>query len=102
MPVDIRPLSPELQIVARDELNEDPEKVEQVLEKFREWIRKTPHLKSRTDDQFLVTFLRGCKYNMKRAQQKLDMFYTLRSHIPELMLDRDPMDQKLRAIIKLG
>lgn len=102
MPVDIRPLSPELQVVARDELNEDPETLEQVLLTFRESIQKTPHLKSRTDDQFLVTFLRGCKYNIERALKKLDMFYTLRSHIPELMLDRDPMDQKLRAIIRLG
>lgn len=102
MPVDIRNLSPELQIVAKDELNENPEKLEQELETFRELIQKTPHLKSRTDDQFLVTFLRGCKYNIDRAIQKLDMYYTLRNHMPELMLDRDPMDQKLRAIIRLG
>lgn len=102
MPVDIRPLDPALQLVALQELGEDANRIEESLTAFREWIKKVPHLKARTDDQFLVTFLRGCKYSMEKAKQKLDMFYTLRTHIPELMLDRDPLDQKLRAIIKLG
>lgn len=102
MPVEIRPLDPELQLVAQQELGESQQKMEESLAVFKEWISKVPHLRARTDDQFLVIFLRGCKYSLEKAKQKLDMFYTLRSHIPELMLDRDPLDQKLRAIIKLG
>lgn len=102
MPVDIRPLNPELQVVAREELNEDKEKLEEALTLMRAWIEQSPHLKARTDDQFLIAFLRGCKYSLEKTKQKLDMYYTLRTHIPELMLDRDPLDQKLHAIIKLG
>lgn len=102
MPLDIRPLNEALQSIAQEELNEDPNLIENALEEFKEWIENAPHLKARTDDQFLIAFLRGCKYDMKRAQKKLDMFYTLRTHMPELMLDRDPLDQKLHAIIKLG
>lgn len=102
MPLDLRPLNSDLQAVAIEELNEESDKIEEVLTAFKVWITSTPHLKARTDDQFLVTFLRGCKYNLEKAQKKLDMFYTLRTHMPELMLDRDPMDQKLHAIIKLG
>lgn len=98
----IRPLNPQLQAVARDQLNEVPEKIQESLEIFREWIKKSPHLKARTDDQFLVTFLRGCKYSLERAKQKLDMYYTLRTHIPEIIQGRDPLDEKLHAIIKLG
>jgi len=55
-----------------------------------------------TDDQFLMTFLRGCKYSIERVKEKLDMFYTLRSAIPELMVDRDPFNQTTAAIIRLG
>lgn len=102
MPLDIRPLCTALQVIARDELGEDPEKIEECLVKLREWIHQTPHLKARTDDQFLVMFLRGCKYKLDKVKEKLDMFYTLRTHSPELMLNRDPLDPKLRAIIKLG
>ena len=102
MPLDIRPLNPSLQEVAQKELNEDPERMLEALEAFRDWIKKSPHLKARMDDQFLIVFLRGCYYSLEKAKKKLDMFYTLRTHIPELMLDRDPLDQKLRAIIRLG
>lgn len=98
----IRPLNSELQRIAREELNEDPEKIPETLEIFREWIKKSPHLKARTDDQFLVTFLRGCKYSLERAKQKIDLFYTMRTHIPELLANRDPHDEKIRAILKLG
>jgi hypothetical protein len=102
MPLDIRPLHPELQKVAREELNEDSELIEEAVEALRDWIRKSPHLRARNDDQFLVTFLRATKYRMESAKKKLDMFYTLRTHIPELMLDRDPYDEKVHGIIKLG
>ena len=98
----IRPLTSSLQAIARDELHEEPDKIAENLEAFREWINKSPHLNSRTDDQFLVTFLRGCKYSLERAKQKLDMFYTLRTHMPEMMSGRDPQDEKLAEIIKLG
>lgn len=102
MPVDIRPLNAELQVVAREELNEDEAKIDESLAALREWVADSPHLKARTDDQFLVSFLRGCKYCLEKTKQKLDMHYTLRTHIPELMLDRDPFDLKLHAIIRLG
>ena len=98
----IRPLSSSLQAIARDELHEEPEKMAENLEAFKEWITKSPHLNSRMDDQFLVTFLRGCKYSLERAKQKLDMFYTLRTHMPEMMVGRDPQDEKIAEIIKLG
>lgn len=99
---EVRPLSDDLLKIAREELNEDSARVDEALEAFKEWIRKTPHLKARMDDQFLIVFLRGCQYSLEKAKQKLDTFYTLRTHMPELMLDRDPTDQKLLAIIKLG
>lgn len=102
MPLDIRPLDPALQKVAWEELNEDDTKIEEAVETLRDWIQRSPHLRARNDDQFLVTFLRATKYSMEKAKKKLDMFYTLRTHIPELMLDRDPYDEKVHGIIKLG
>lgn len=98
----IRPLSTQLQAVAKEQLNEEPEKIQENLEMLREWIKKSTHLRSRTDDQFLVAFLRGCKFSLEKAKQKLDMYHTLRTHIPELMRDRDPLSEKSYAIIKLG
>lgn len=96
----IRQLSPELEKKAIDELNEDPARIEKDLEAFREWIRKSPHIKGKTDDQFLIAFLRGCKYSLEKAKQKYDLFYTLKTHYPEMCRNRDP--EKLLDVIREG
>ncbi len=57
----IRPLNPSLQAVAREQLYEESHKIQENLDILKEWIRKSAHLRTRTDDQFLITFLRGCK-----------------------------------------
>jgi hypothetical protein len=100
--LNIRPLTPALQALAAEELNETPERLVSDLELLKEWIRQSPHLTVRMDDQFLVTFLRGCKFSLEKAKQKFDLYYTVRSHLPEVMLNRDPLEERLRAIIRLG
>jgi hypothetical protein len=98
----IRPLTPELQKKAKEELFEEPERIEKDIEAFREWITKSKHLKGRTDDQFLVAFLRGCKFSLEKAKQKYDLFYTLKTHIPELSRNRDPLGEKMLGAIREG
>lgn len=98
--VNIRPLNPELQKKAIEELNEDPAQIESYLAQFREWIRKSPHIKCRDDDQFLVNFMRGCKYSMEKVKQKFDLYHTLKTHIPELTKNRDPNDEKILGAIR--
>lgn len=100
--VNIRPLDPALQKKAIDELNEDPERIQKDLDTLREWIKKSPHIKSRDDDQFLVTFLRGCKYSLERVKQKFDLYHTLKTHVPELTRNRDPMNDKVLNAIRQG
>jgi hypothetical protein len=101
--VNIRPLSESLQKKAIEELFEEPDRIEKDLETFRDWIKKSPHIKSRDhDDQFLVNFLRGCKYSFERAKQKYDLFYTLKTHVPELTKNRDPLNEKVLAAIRQG
>lgn len=54
------------------------------------------------DDQFLITFLRGCKFSIQKAKEKLDLFFTVREEIPELVRNRDPLDKRIGAMLKLG
>jgi hypothetical protein len=102
MPPKIRPLSEALAAKAAVELNEHPDRIQADLDAIREWLKKTPHLRCRQDDQFLVAFLRGCKYRLERVKEKLDMYYTVRSALPEITTNRDPLDPKIRDIIRLG
>jgi len=98
----IRPLSPELQKNAIQILNEVPKKLDDDIAALRDWIRQQPHLKARTDDQFLVNFLRGCKFSLERTKAKIDRFYTLRTKYPEFYLGHNVDVEKLLDIFKLG
>lgn len=99
---DVRPLSSALAALSAKELNETPERLVSGLNSLKLWIKQSPHLTVRTDDQFLVTFLRGCKFSLEKAKQKFDLYYTVRSYMPEVMMNRDPLDDHLQKIIRLG
>jgi hypothetical protein len=53
----VRALSPDLEAIAREELNEDPARLEQDLQHIREWLAKQPHLIARTGNLLLVISL---------------------------------------------
>lgn len=100
--VNIRKLSDELQKVALEELNEVPERIQTDVDLLRVWLSQASHLKARDDDQFLVTFLRGCKYSLEKAKKKIEMFYVARTITPEFFTQRDPSDKFIQEIINLG
>lgn len=98
----IRKLSDELQKIAREELNEVPERIESDLAALRVWLNQNKNLKSRDDDQFLVAFLRGCKYSLEKTKKKILMYYTARTTTPEFFNDRDPTDSLTQEILGHG
>ncbi|XP_075169008.1 alpha-tocopherol transfer protein-like isoform X1 [Haematobia irritans] len=93
----IKPLSAELQNIANVELNEVPSRIFQDLQMLKDWIRTQPHLKARTDDQFLIQFLRGCKYSLEKAKQKLDCYFTLKSKCNNFFSITNVDDYKFRG-----
>jgi hypothetical protein len=46
--MEIRPLSADLEAIARQELNEYPATLEEDLKHIRDWLVKQPHLTART------------------------------------------------------
>ncbi|KAK5640982.1 hypothetical protein RI129_009529 [Pyrocoelia pectoralis] len=100
--MDIRPLKPELQEKAIRELNEDPIRIPDAFDHIRDWLRKQPHLNVRKDDQMMIAFLRGCKWNLQIAKQKLDYFYSAKSQISDFFVDRDPLSPKIQKVLKAG
>ncbi|KAH8384886.1 hypothetical protein KR093_011392, partial [Drosophila rubida] len=97
----LRPLSAELRHIAETELHEVEERVPADLQALRDWIAKQPHLKCRQDDQFLVAFLRGCKFSLEKAKSKLDSFFTIKTMMPELFANRQ-MDERNIALCRTG
>lgn len=83
--LDIRPLSSELQAIAVEKLNEEPDKIEEIVADFRTWIELQTNLRARKDDQFLIAFLRACRFDLEKAKNQLEIFYKLRSQMPEFI-----------------
>lgn len=102
MSLNVRELSPELAKKAQEELNEIPSRLAEDVQTLRAWAQKQPHLRARLDDQNLLNFLRGSKHSLERAKEKLDLFYTIRSSMPEIFADKDPKSAKNLELIRLG
>ncbi|XP_063985491.1 retinol-binding protein pinta-like isoform X2 [Diachasmimorpha longicaudata] len=100
--MNIRALPADLKKVAKKELKEDEKRIAEHVKYITEWLEKQPHMNGRTDPQWLVAFLRGCKYSLERTKEKLDTFYTVRTHLPEIFLQRDLDDRVIREVLDLG
>ncbi|KAM7344537.1 alpha-tocopherol transfer protein-like isoform 2-T2 [Cochliomyia hominivorax] len=98
----IRSLTEDLQKLANEKLNENEKDIENELKIFREWISQQAYLKSRTDDQFLIAFLRNCKYDLSQAQQKLINYYEGPQNNPDLLKRPKMEDERFRKLLKNG
>ena len=96
-------LTPEIIQVAKEQLEEDDERRAQNVQIIREWLKKQPHLRScPTDAQFLLKFLRGCKYSLEKTKQKLDLTLTLRTMLPDIYSSWDPMKSENQKALSFG
>lgn len=99
----IRPLAPELAEVARSKLNEVDEHIPQRVAELRNWMLEQPYLKARTDDQFLLGFLRFCKYSLDDTKARLMYYYTYKSSTAvEMFKGRPLVDDAILTICRAG
>lgn len=54
------------------------------------------------DDWNILRFLRGCKFSLERTKEKMDMFYTCKTAVPEWFANRDPDEPKMRELLAMG
>ncbi|XP_075169009.1 alpha-tocopherol transfer protein-like isoform X2 [Haematobia irritans] len=102
MSAELAPLPNELQKIAILELGEVSLRLPEDLKALKDWIKKQPHLRARTDDQFLAQFLRGCKYSVEKAKQKIDCFYSLKTKCPEIFMMTNVDDTQFRRFHNTG
>ncbi|XP_052842997.1 LOW QUALITY PROTEIN: uncharacterized protein LOC128256576 [Drosophila gunungcola] len=97
----IRTLVPELAEVARSQLGEESSKMVAKIEALRTWIAEQMYLEARTDDQFLVAFLRFCHWDVEVAKKRVLFYYTYKSKERELLKGR-LVDDKLLELARSG
>lgn len=59
--------------LAERELGETPETRDRALREMAEWLTANPHLNARRDARSVLHFLRGSKFRIDKAKQKMSM-----------------------------
>ncbi|XP_055530860.1 alpha-tocopherol transfer protein-like [Wyeomyia smithii] len=98
----LRPISTELAIVAKDELNEEPTQLNSQLEVVKRSFNSQRTLSGQPSDQILLSFLRGCKFSLEKTKEKLLLFYRIRTALPQVVQDRDPLNEHVLKVIRMG
>lgn len=98
----VRPLNPSLQKIANTELHENPDNIAQEIANVRQWITDQPKLgKYQLSDQFILSFLRACKYNNETVHKKLPNYLNMRLYCPEILANRR-VDEDMMDLVRTG
>lgn len=100
--LELKTLPIELKKVAETELGEVDNRLASDLQALKTWIEQEPHLNAPSADQFLVQFLRGCKFSLEKAKSKIDLFFTLKTKFSHLFNINDINDKKFRKVYVQG
>ncbi|XP_045166172.2 retinaldehyde-binding protein 1-like isoform X2 [Mercenaria mercenaria] len=88
---------------AKEELNELNEKDREIaVQTLRKWAIEQDWLKTPTDFDFLLRFIRVRKYSQLGARETLENYWTNKSKFPEWFKHIDPADKKIQEVIKSG
>ncbi|XP_045166171.2 retinaldehyde-binding protein 1-like [Mercenaria mercenaria] len=88
---------------AKDELHELNDKDrESAVQALRKWVLEQDWLKSPTDFQFLLRFIRVRKYSQLGARETLENYWTNRTKIMEWFKNVDPADDKIKKVLRTG
>ncbi|XP_055607694.1 retinaldehyde-binding protein 1-like [Uranotaenia lowii] len=86
-----------LEQISRDELNENDHVRRESLRQMRDWIVQNPRIKNcRTDDSFLLRFLRVRKFSIPRACESLEKYLTMRQTYKKWCHNLDPLARDLK------
>lgn len=87
---------------AEKQLNETEESRANCIEEIRKWLEENQWLNAKNDDLSILTFLRGCKFNIERTKDKLKNYYVMRAERPEWFTNRDPLLPEIKELVRLG
>ncbi|VEN43538.1 unnamed protein product [Callosobruchus maculatus] len=78
------------------------EQLQEDVNIIKEWLKTQKHLPETPHDHVIQNFLLLNKFSIETTKQKLDMYYTIRSLLPEVFENKHPnsphMQQNMKAI----
>lgn len=87
---------------AKNYLNETETKRNESVKEIQNWLEENPKINGNYDEESILPFLRGCKYDMAKTKKKIENYYNMKKNVPEWFQNRDPSLTHLQELIKLG
>lgn len=92
-----------LKKIAESELQESPKTRKRTLRELRDWLKNQAHISNvRTDNSFLLRFLRLKKFEMADSIKVLDKYLRMRTQNPNWFANLDIREAKLNDLISSG
>lgn len=89
--------------ISRKELREDRSAREQCLEQLLNWLNKNEDVENvRSDDRFLLRFLRAKKFSVPMAQQIILKYLNLKRVFPQMTANLDYKSKSVHEILTNG
>lgn len=76
-----------------EECKRNPELKISDLQMLKDWMDKQPHLPN-IPIVFLIIFLHSNYYRIEPTKSTIENFFTVRTHMPEVFSNRDPVAWK--------
>jgi len=80
-------------INVEEECKRNPELKMSDLQMLKDWMDKQPHL-PRIEMSYFVLFLHSNYYRIEPTKKTIDNFFTIRTFLPEVFSNRDPIAWK--------
>ncbi|KAF5300290.1 hypothetical protein FQA39_LY11147 [Lamprigera yunnana] len=92
--LELEPLNDECKALAEKELRETPEVVEQAIKELKELLKNDPTMYFPDDDDFLIIFLRPCKFYAKSAYELMKRISEFKRKHKNILDGLLPNDEK--------
>ncbi|KAK9880116.1 hypothetical protein WA026_008631 [Henosepilachna vigintioctopunctata] len=91
-----------VQNYAEKMLNETEVARQNGFKEIKKWAADNPHLHIRTDEKYILPFLRGCKFNLDKTKKKMENFYLMRRDRTEWFKNRNVLSGDIGELVKMG
>lgn len=80
-------------ITYEEEKKKNPELKDSDIQMLKDWCAKQPHLPKISDSEYAL-FLHSNYYRLEPTKNTIEEYYTLRTHLQEFFVNRDPFGTK--------
>ncbi|KAK9871003.1 hypothetical protein WA026_009963 [Henosepilachna vigintioctopunctata] len=95
-------LPTEVRQYAIETLHETKENRKRGMQAIKSFASKNPHLHIRTEDKYILPYLRNCKFDIEKTKEKLKNFYKMKRDRTELFENRNPHLPELKELARMG